>query len=107
MPTTLRVGSSGIGVRGSSDGRSSTPPRGALTKPWFERIVPSGTPALTTTSKTIVATFAVVALASARIAPGVTSSGAGAWIRMPASIGEAPPGPSGTGAPFSCVLPAT
>ncbi len=105
LPTTLRVGSSGSGVRGSSDGRSVTPPPTALTKPWLERMVPSATPGSTRTSKTTVATLLVVADASARRKPGVAFSGAWSWI--PATSGELPPGPSGTAAPFSVVLPAT
>ncbi len=67
--------------------------------------MPSTTPASTTTSNTIVATLAVVADASARIAPGVAFSGA--WIRMPEASGDVPPEPSGTAAPSSRVLPAT
>ncbi len=104
MPTTSRVGSSGIGVRGSSEGWSITPPSSALAKAWFEITVPSGTLGSITTSNVSVAT-SVPSTPSARIAPGVGSLGA--WIGMPAASGAAPPAPSGTGAPLSVVLPAT
>src|SRR5262245_62977657 len=53
LPTTSRVGSSGIGVVGSSEGWSETPPAIALTKPWFEITVPSTTPGSTITSNAI------------------------------------------------------
>ena len=95
-----------MGVRGSSEGWSETPPSTALTKAWLEITVPSITPASTTTSKTTVATLLSVADASARIAPGVGSSGA--WIRMPsAERRDAPRLRPATGAPFKVVLPAT
>ena len=55
-----RVGSLTIGVAGSSDGWSTTPPSTALTNPWFEITVPSITVGSTTTSNVIVATLAGV-----------------------------------------------
>ena len=74
----------------------------ALTKAWFEMIVPSGTSGLTTTSKTMVATLSGT---PAFITPGVASWGA--LIRIPSIRGEAPAAASGTATPLSVVLPAT
>src|SRR5215813_13655466 len=97
-----RVGSLGTGVRGSSDGWSTMPV--ALTKPWFDMIVPSGTFAFTTTLNVMVATLAWLLDASAGIKPGVGL--AGELIRMPAASGDRP-ATSATAAPFKVVLPAT
>src|SRR5215471_586779 len=77
--TVSRVGSLGVGVRGSSDGWSVMPL--ALTKAWFDRIVPSGVLRLTTTSNVMVATLAWLLDGSAGIHPGVSL--AGELIRMP------------------------
>src|SRR5881397_2838540 len=99
-----RVGSLGVGVSGSSDGRSRMPEAGALTNPWFEITVPSGTVELMTTSKVMVATLADGADASAGIDPGVGLLGG--WISMPLMSGDSP-AMSATGAPFRVVLPAT
>ncbi len=41
LPTTSRVGSLTIGVRGSSDGTSTITGAVAFTNAWFEMIVPS------------------------------------------------------------------
>jgi len=71
---------------------------------WFEITVPSMALGSTTTSNTIVATLSSVLDASAGIDPGVASNGA--LIGRPATSGEVPP-TSGTGVPFSVVLPAT
>ncbi len=76
----------------------------AVTKPWFEMIVPSTTFGSTMTSNVIVATLAGPADGSAGIEPGVGS--AGELIGMPFTSGERPP-TSATAAPFSVVLPAT
>ena len=91
-------------MSGSSDGWSTTPLSMALTKPWFEMIVPSRTFGSTTTSNVMVATFLRLLEASAGIEPGVGS--AGEWIRMPLTSGDRP-AESGTGVPFRVVLPAT
>src|SRR5215831_9049106 len=96
------VGSLGTGVRGSSDGWSTIPV--ALTKPWFEMIVPLGTLGFTTTLNVMVATLAWLLDASAVIEPGVGL--AGELISMPFTIGD-PPATSATAAPFRVVLPAT
>jgi hypothetical protein len=79
-------------------------PAAALTKPWFEITVPSMTDGSMTTSNVMVATFAVLLVASAGIAPGVGS--AGEWMIMPFTSGDRPP-TSATVAPFNVVLPAT
>src|SRR5262249_17012956 len=98
-----RVGSLGAGVRGSSDGWSTMP--FALTKPWFETIVPSGVFGFTTTSKVMTATLAWLLLAgSAGSQPGVKL--AGALIRRPLTTGDTP-ATSGHLAPFSVVLAGT
>ena len=76
----------------------------ALTKPWFEMIVPSGVLGLTTTLNVMVATLAVLLDASAGINPGVAL--AGELIRMPFTSGDMP-ATSATAAPFRVVLPAT
>src|SRR5213083_1491230 len=96
------VGSLGAGVRGSSDGRSTMPV--ALTKPWFEMIVPSGTFGFTTTSNVMVATLAWLLEESAGIEPGVVL--AGELIGMPFTSGDRP-ATSAMAAPFRVVLPAT
>jgi len=80
------------------------PPSGALTKPWFEMMVPSTTSGSTTTSKVTVATLAVDGDESAGIEPGVGS--AGEWMSIPFTSVESP-ATSATGAPFNVVLPAT
>src|SRR5437762_9911819 len=98
----LRVGSFGIGVRGSSDGWSTMP--GVLTKPWFEMIVPSRTFGFTTTLNVIVATLAWLLDASAGIEPGAGS--AGELIGIPFTSGDKP-AESGSDTPLSVVLPAT
>src|SRR5256885_5501042 len=97
-----RVGSLGAGVRGSSDGWSTMPV--ALTKPWFEMIVPSGTFGFTTTLKVMVATLAWLLDASAGITPGVVLPGE--LIRMAFTSGDTP-ATSATAAPFRVVLFAT
>src|SRR5215471_2209835 len=97
-----RVGSLGAGVRGSSDGWSTMPV--PLTKPWFERIVPSGTFGFTTTSNVMVAMLAWLLDASVGINPGVLL--AGELIDMPFTSGDTP-ATSATLAPFRVVLPAT
>ena len=102
-----RVGSPMAGVLGSSEGTSANTPLPVpepFTKPWLLISVPSSTPALTTTSKAMVATLLAVDEVSARIAPGVASSGA--RICTPTFSGEVPPA-SGTAVPLSVVLPAT
>src|ERR671922_1241422 len=96
-----RVGSSGAGVSGSSDGWSTMPFPVALTKPWFEMIVPSGTFGFTTTSNVIVATLAWLLDASAGIEPGTGL--AGELIVMPFTSGDTP-ATSATAAPFRVVL---
>src|SRR5437899_11977731 len=73
VPTISCVGSLGTGVRGSSDGWSTMPV--ALTKPWFEMIVPSGVFGFTTTLNVMVATLAGLLDASAGISPGVALAG--------------------------------
>src|SRR5256886_10804968 len=100
----LRVGSLGIGVRGSSDGWSMMPFATALTKPWFEMIVPSRTFVFTITSKVIVATLAWLLEASAGIEPGAGS--AGELIGMLFTSGDSP-ATSAITAPLSVVLPVT
>src|SRR2546423_455791 len=100
----LRVGSLGIGVRGSSDGWSTMPFPVALTKPWFEMIVPSRTFGFTTTLNVIVATLAWLLDASAGIEPGAGS--AGELIGIPFTSGDRP-ATSGTDTPFRVVVPAT
>src|SRR5262245_34283193 len=97
-----RVGSLMAGVRGSSDGWSTLP--AALTKPWFEMIVPSGTFGCTTTLNVIVATLAWLLDGSVGIKPGVGS--AGELISMPFTSGDTP-ATSATAAPFRVVLPGT
>src|SRR5262245_29937800 len=99
----FRVGSLGIGVRGSSEGWLLIPGRD-VTNPWFEITVPLGTAGSTTTSNVMVATLAGLLDGSAGIEPGVGS--AGEWISMPFTSGDSPP-MSATGAPFRVVLPAT
>src|SRR5207247_7529745 len=94
----------GIGVSGSSDGWSTMPFDTALTKPWFEITVPSGTVGITTTSKVMVATLAGLPDASAGIDPGVGL--AGEWIGMPFTSGDRP-ATSATTVPFRVVLPAS
>src|SRR5262245_34112527 len=96
------VGSLGAGVRGSSDGWSAIPV--ALTKPWFEIIVPATTFGFTTTLNVMVATLAVLFEASAGIEPGVVL--AGELIDMPLTSGDTP-AISATATPFKVVLPAT
>src|SRR5262249_8311122 len=103
-PTMSIVGSSGVGVRGSSEGRSTIPLPAAVTKPWFEIAVPPATFAFTTTSNVIVATLAGLLDESAGIEPGVAL--AGELILMPVTSGDWP-AISGTAAPFRVVLPAT
>src|SRR5262252_377440 len=100
----LRVGSLGIGVRGSSDGWSTMLFPTALTKHWFEMIVPSATFEFTTTSNRIVAMLAGLLDASAGMNPAVVS--AGELICMPLTSGDRP-ATSATGVPFRVVLPAT
>src|SRR5688572_14759440 len=103
-PTMSRVGSSAVGVRGSSDGMSNTLAAGALTKPWFEITVPSSALASTRTTKTIVAvSCGPGGVAATSIVPG---GAPGVDSEMPFASGEVPPAPSGTGAPLSVVLPA-
>src|SRR5262249_51605844 len=102
--TMSRVGSLGVGVRGSSEGWSTIPLSAAVTKPWFEITVPPATFAFTTTSNVMVATLAGLLDASAGIEPGVGSTGE--LIRIPFTSGDNPP-TSATGEPFRVVLPAT
>src|SRR5688572_402957 len=104
-PTRSRVGSSTAAVSGSSDGRSSTPPAGALTKPWFEMIVPSTTSSLMRTTKTIVAEYCAPVAAATGMSPGVPAPGV--VIAIPLTSGDRPPGASATAAPFNVVLPGT
>ena len=99
-----RVGSLGIGVSGSSEGWSTIPSARAVTKPWFEITVPSGTVGLTTTSKVMVAVLGGLLDGSAGIAPGVGLDGG--WIARPFTRGDSP-ATSATAAPFRVVLPAT
>ncbi len=68
-------------------------------------MVPLTTLLLIVTSKVMVATFAVVAVASARITPAVVFSGA--LIKMPDCNGSIPGVGSVTVLPLSVVLPAT
>ncbi len=105
--TISSVGSSTAAVAGSSEGWTGNVVPLALvpfTKPWLEITVLSGTPALMVTSNTMVATLFAAGSGSARIAPGVRSSGA--LISMPPCSAVVPP-VSGTGAPFRVVLLAT
>src|SRR5262245_35322741 len=96
------VGSLGAGVRGSSDGWSTTPLAAAVTKPWLEINVPSTAFRFTTTSNVIVATLAGLLDGSAGIVPGVEL--AGELISMPVASGDVP-ATSATAAPFRVVLP--
>src|SRR6266516_4713609 len=98
------VGSLAVGVSGSSDGWSTMPFPVALTKPWFEMIVPSGIFGFTTTSNVMVATLAWLLEESAGIEPGVVL--AGELIGMPFTSGDRP-ATSAMAAPFRVVLPAT
>src|SRR5262245_24745405 len=81
------VGSSGIGVSGSSDGRL-TMPLSALTKPWFEITVPLAALGFTTTLNVMEATLAWLLDASGGIKPAVVL--AGELIRMLFTSGETP-----------------
>ena len=76
----------------------------ALTKPWFEMIVPSRTLVFTTTLNVIVAMLAWLLDASAGIEPDVASDGE--LISMPFTSGDSP-AISAIEAPFRVVLPAT
>ena len=94
-------------MAGSSEGAVAKIPLAApepLTKPWLEMMVPLRVLGLTFTWNVMVATFAVVAVAFAGIAPAVLP---GALIGMPFCSAETPTAGSATKLPLRRVLPAT